>query len=75
MNYTKKAIEENIGFSGESCSTTEEFDEYISEDGNQIENYVREEVQMWLANHGRNLFSLETSKFIAKEKNSKKKKK
>ncbi len=65
---TRLLKKEVIGFDSsdvEDCTTTEEYEDVPVID--EIEEYVREEVGLWLANHGSKLFSLETSKFLATE--------
>ncbi len=57
----------------DACSTTEEFSE-VSMEGEEIEALMKEEIGLWLANHGSKLFSLECSKFFAKEEEKKKRK-
>ncbi len=69
MNHaTRKELKE-IGFSGDSgitsdCTTTEEM-ETVYED--QIEECMREQIELWLANHGSKLFQLECSKYFTKQ--------
>ncbi len=63
---TRLLKKEVIGFDSsdvEDATTTEEFP--VEDD--DIEACVKEEVQLWLANHGAKLFSLESSKFLAIE--------
>ncbi len=69
MNFNTKHLMAEIGFSGESndCSTTEE----MEETQDQIEAYMKDEIALWLANHGSKLFSLECSKFLASENKKK----
>ncbi len=68
MNHkTRKLKNEHIGFdTSDDCTTTEEFEEGDVVD-DEIEACVKEEIQLWLANHGSKLFSLESSKFLAVE--------
>lgn len=53
--------------SGDSSTSTTE--EHMYEEGLEpgIEGLVRDEVQLWLASHGKQLFALEASKFLAAE--------
>jgi len=64
---TRLSKKDEIGFDSsdvEDATTTEEFEDACQKE--EIEQYVREEVHCWLAIHGSKLFSLETSKFLAK---------
>ncbi len=67
---SRKLLKENIGFdsSDADCTTTTEEMEPLEEGmSDEIEAYVKEEVGLWLANHGSKLFQLESSKFLALE--------
>jgi len=51
----------------DSCSTTEEYSHGSgSEMDEDIEIVIRDEARNWLSLHGAKLFSLESSKFLAK---------
>lgn len=55
-----------------STSSTEEYDAIMDQD---TEDFITQEVQSWLAQHGTKLFALETSKFLATESREQAKKK
>lgn len=50
-----------------STSTTEEFMPDERMDSTEIQDIIATETQNWLALHGAKLFTLEVSKFIARE--------
>ncbi len=47
-------------------SSTEDMEEQ-----NEIEFFMKDEIALWLANHGSKLFALEVSKFLALENKKK----
>lgn len=67
----RRELEQSQAIDADSCSTTEELsggsgDDEMEED---IELVIRDEARKWLSLHGTKLFSLESSKFLAKSPN------